>query len=354
MTRTVATPRAAIVGAGWIADHGHLPGYARAGVEVVAIADIDEAAASELASKHGVGRVDTDWRTMLAEVQPDVVSVCVPNMWHAEIALGAIEAGAHVLCEKPLATSVDEAERMFAAAHEANVVLMADQNTRFQPRNRVLREAVDRGDLGAVYFAETVYARRLGIPGWGSFTSQAASFGGAVCDIGVHALDLAVWLMDNPRPVSVSATTATEFGTRDEVADARGRHWEPSAFDVEDFGAAFVRFELPSGRDASLVLRASWAAHIEGNEEWLQLVGTEGGVRNDPPVRYRLDGGEQLTEPLEDPTHAPGWNEAIAHFVDCVRGDASPLVTPEETLNVQRVLNGMYDSAALGREVRFD
>ena len=185
---------------------------------------------------------------MLAEVQPDIVSVCVPNMWHAEIALGAIEAGAHVLCEKPLATSVDEAERMFAAAGEADVVLMADQNTRFQPRNRVLREAVDRGDLGEVYFAETVYARRLGIPGWGSFTSQAASFGGAVCDIGVHALDLAVWLMDNPRPVSVSATTATEFGTRDEVADARGRHWEPSAFDVEDFGAAFVRFELPSGR----------------------------------------------------------------------------------------------------------
>ncbi len=99
---------------------------------------------------------------------------------------------------------------------------------------------------------------------------------------------------------------------------------------------------------------ASWAAHIEGNEEWLQLVGTEGGVRNDPPVRYRLDGGEQLTEPLEDPTHAPGCDEAIAHFVDCVRGDASPLVTPEETLNVQRILDGMYDSAASGREVRFD
>jgi predicted dehydrogenase len=354
VTKTVANPRAAIVGAGWIADHGHLPAYAAAGVEVAAIADIDEAVASALAERHGVPRVDSDWRQMLAEVQPDIVSVCVPNMWHAEIALGAIEAGAHVFCEKPLATSLDEAERMFAAARAADVVLMADQNTRFQPRNRVLREAIDRGDLGEIYFVETVYARRMGIPGWGSFTSRAHSFGGAVCDIGVHALDLAVSLLGNPRPRSVSATTATEFGTREDVAELRGRHWEPSAFDVEDFGAAFVRFEQPSGREASLVMRASWAAHIEGNEEWIQLQGTDGGLRNDPPVRYRHDGGEPLTEPLEAPPHGPGWNEAVAHFVDCVRGDASPLVTPEETLNVQRILNGIYDSAASGHEVRFD
>lgn len=354
MTRTVANPRAAIVGAGWIADHGHLPGYAAAGVEVAAIADIDRDAAGELAAKHGVARIDTDWRQMLAEVQPDVVSVCVPNMWHAEVALGAIEAGAHVLCEKPLATSLDEAERMFAAAGDADVVLMAEQNSRFQPRNRVLRQAVDHGELGEIYFAEAVYARRLGIPGWGSFTSRASSFGGAVCDIGVHALDLAVSLMGNPRPRSVSATTATEFGTREEVAELRGRHWDPAAFDVEDFGAAFVRFELPSGRDASLMMRASWAAHIGANEEWIQLIGTRGGLRNDPPVRFRLEGSEQLTEPLEDPPPGPGWSDVIAHFLDCVRGDAVPLITPAETLNVQRILNGIYESAASGREVRFD
>ena len=115
-----------------------------------------------------------------------------------------------------------------------------------------------------------------------------------------------------------------------------------------------MRFETAVGREAALILRASWAAHIEGNEEWLQLVGTAGGLRNDPPVRYRLEGGEQLTEPLEDPAHAPGWNESIAHFIACVRGDTSLLVTPEETLNVQRILNGIYTSAATGREVRFD
>lgn len=345
---TVQTPKAAVIGTGWIAEHGHMPAYKKAGVEVIAVSDVIEERAQAVAASYGVPSAYAGWREMLATEKPDVVSVCVPNVYHAEITLAALAAGAHVLCEKPIATSVDEARSMFAAAAENRRFLMADQNTRFKPENQRLMRAIGEGLVGDIYHVESVYERRLGIPGWGSFTKKSASFGGALCDIGVHALDLAQWLMGNPAPVSVSATVGAHFGSRPEIAALRDDAWDAATFDVDDFAAVFVRYET----GASVILRSSWAAHIAEPKEYIRIWGTEGGLTNDPPTLFSFREGKDTDDALETTGEkTPGWNEAVAHFIDVVRGDAEPMVREEQTMNVQRMINAAYESGASGREV---
>jgi len=355
--------KAAIIGAGWIAEHCHLPGYRRAEIEVAAIADIVPQQAAKQAAAFGVARTYTDWRQLLKEERPDIVSVCVPNMFHAEVALGALKAGAHVLCEKPLATSVAQAAEMFDTARRQGVLLMAGQSQRFRPNNDAIKERVDAGDLGDVYHTEAVYIRRLGIPTWGTFTQSSYAYGGALCDIGVHSLDLAVWFMGNPRPVSVSAATERRFGDRPDLGALRGEWdsqkyaaedygalqgvWDAAAFDVEDFATAFVRFE----NGATLYLQAAWASHIEHRRQYVKLLGTDGGAITDPPSVHRLEGGMPADEVLSVP-RSTGWEAEVCHFVDAVRGETPLLVREEETMNVQRILNAAYESAALRHEVQ--
>lgn len=345
--RTTSDPKVAVIGAGWIAEHGHLPGYEQAGVKVAAIADVEPAAAGRMAESFGIAHTYDSWREMLDEERPDVVSICVPNMLHAELAIGSLQSGAHVLCEKPLATSVADARAMFDAARAGDLLLMANQSTRFQPDSQLVRETVESGALGHIYHAEAVYARRLGIPTWGSFTRKASSFGGALCDIGVHSLDLAVWLIGNPPAVSVSAAVEMRFGMRPEVAELGKNAWDPALFDVEDFATAFVRFE----NGATLSLRTSWAAHMVQNERYVRLLGTDAGLTTDPPTVFRAIGGDRESEVLPAVEPSPGWSEAVAHFLAAVAGQATLLVTEDETMNVQRILNAAYESAELKREV---
>jgi predicted dehydrogenase len=345
----VAAPRAAVIGAGWIAEHCHLPGYRRAGVEVAAVADLVEERAAAMAAAFGARAVYADWREMLREEKPDLVSVCLPNVFHHEAVMAALAAGAHVLCEKPLATSLAQAEEMFEAARKRRLLLMAEQNVRFRKANQVIKERLAAGELGEVYHAEAVYIRRLGIPNWGSFTMKRFSAGGALLDIGVHVVDLALWFMDNPRPVTVSAQTEMRFGRRPEIAAARHGAWNPDLFDVEDFATAFVRFQ----GGATLYLQTSWASHIEQSREYVRLLGTEAGVVNDPPAFYRLREGRPEDEPLDIPRMS-GWLESVQHFVDAAAGRVECAVKPEETLNAQRILDAAYASAARGREVEVE
>lgn len=343
--------RIAIVGAGFITRIGHLPGYTAAGANVVALCDLDTERARGLAAQFGVEPVFyTDWRAMLAEQRPDVVSVCLPNTLHEEVVLASLEAGAHVLCEKPLAVSVASAERMFAAAHRAGRHLMAAQNFRWSPGTLAIRGVVDRGDLGEIYYAEATALRRLGIPSWGDFHRSEMSAGGPLLDIGVHMLDQTLWLMGNPRAVRVSATIERRFGQRPEIAAISGA-WDPERFDVEDFAVAFIRLE----GGGSIVLRAAWAAHLEaGTVMSTRLVGTEGGATTDPPAVYRLRGGLPTEEKFPNLPQSRAYILEIAHFLAVARGEAAPLVKEEETLNVQRILNAAYQSAAAGHEVAIE
>jgi predicted dehydrogenase len=338
-----------IIGAGFITRIGHLPGYSAAGVEVAGLCDVRPERAEALAKQFPIVRtLYTDWREMLERERPDIVSICLPNVLHEEPVIAALEQGAHVLCEKPLAPTVASAERMFAAARRAGKVLMAAQNFRWAPGSIAIRSAVDGGQIGDVYYAEATAMRRMGIPSWGDFHRSELSAGGPLLDIGVHMLDLALWLMGNPSATRVSAVIDRRFGQRPEIAALRGNAWDPAAFDVEDFAVAFVR--LAGG--GSLLLRASWAAHLEAMQTMsVRLVGTEAGATTDPPAVYRLRGGLPTEERFTTLPQNRSYELEIAHFLDVVRGNAEPLVREEETLNVQRILNAAYRSAAEGTEV---
>jgi predicted dehydrogenase len=342
----VADIKAAVVGAGWIATHGHLPGHKKAGANLVAIADVAPGLADKVAAEFGVPRAYADWREMLAREKPDVVSVCVPNAFHEEVVLGALEAGAHVLCEKPLAPSTAQAQRMFEAADRAGRYLMVAQNLRFRPVNQRVHQLARAGEFGRIYHAEAFYVRRLGIPTWGSFTQSRSSAGGAMLDIGVHVLDCALWFMGGPEPTEVSAQVESLFGTRPEVAAARGNAWDPAQFDVDDFASAFVRF----ANGATLSLQACWASHIERDREYVHVLGTDAGASNETGMVYRLRDGQKVDEALELP-RVPGWEETVAHFLRVVDGQEHLQVLPEETLRVQRILDACYESARLGRAV---
>lgn len=346
----MAEPRVAIIGAGFITRIGHLPGYRAANANVVAICDLLPERAQPLADQYGVPTVYSDWRAMLAAEQPDVVSVCLPNVLHREPTLAALAQGAHVVCEKPLATSVAEAEEMFAAARRAGRVLITGQNYRFTPAAKVIKAAVEAGDLGEIYFGEAIAMRRFGIPTWGEFHQKARSFGGSLLDIGVHMLDQTLWLMGSPRPLRVSATLETRWGTRPEVAALRGGAWNPETFDVDDFATAFVRLE----GGATLLLRSSWAAHIGANEMGSRLVGTQGGAQTEPPALFRLRHGYTVDEQfvgLPDRSRVNPYEEEFKHFMRVFRGEEAPLITETQTMDVQRVLNAAYRSAELGLEV---
>jgi predicted dehydrogenase len=344
-----AGPRIAIIGAGFITRIGHLPGYSAAGANVVAICDVDEEPANKLAKQYGVPEVYADWRDMIEREQPDIVSVCLPNVLHREPTLFALEAGAHVLCEKPLATSVAEAGEMFASARKAGRHLMAAQNWRWDAGSRAIRRVVDTGDLGEIYHAEATALRRMGIPTWGVFHQSKLSSGGALLDVGVHMLDLAVWLMDNPEPVRVSAATERRFGTRPEIAKMMRSAWDPEAFDVEDFAVALVHF----ANGATLLLRTSWAAHIDAETFSVRLVGTEAGATTVPPTIFRNHAGIPADEHLQV-QKTSSYEREIQHWLRVVAGTEQQIVTPSETINVQRIINAAYRSAAERREVEVE
>lgn len=342
----MSEPRIGVIGAGWAARVVHLPGFRAAGQRVAAICDLDPEPARALAAQYDIPRVYTDWREMLATERLDAVSVCVPNRFHRELVLAALEAGAHVLCEKPLAVSVAEAREMFAAAARHGRILMAAQSFRFDAGPRAIHRIVQAGHLGEIYYAEATAMRRMGIPTWGTFHQSSHSAGGALLDIGVHMLDLAVWLMGNPEPVRVSASVQRRFGHRPEIASVFRKAWDPDRFDVEDFAIALVHF----ANGVTLVVRSAWAAHIEKQVFNVTLCGDEAGATTHPPVIYRNREGIPADERLQV-TESRMYEREIAHWVRVLRGESEPVVKPAETINVQRILEAAYRSAAEGREV---
>jgi predicted dehydrogenase len=283
---------------------------------------------------------------MLDVEKPDAVSVAVPNTMHEELAVAALESGAHVLCEKPISTTVAAAQRMFDAARKSKRWLMAAQQYRWAEGAMAIKKAIDAGELGHIYYAEATALRRLWIPGR-AFIRSDMSGGGPLFDVGVHMLDQAIWLMGNPRAIAVSATIDRQFGDRPEIAAISGGGYEPADFDVEDFAVAFVRLE----GGATLVLRASWAAHIQDGEFTSKLVGSKAGATVEPPAIHRLVDGKPADEVFTDLPETNAYTLELAHFVAVVRGETEPLVREEETMNVQRILNAAYESAESGREV---
>lgn len=341
-----------IIGAGGITE-AHLEAIKEEPrAEVVAIADISSEIAAHRAKRHGIPHVYTDYETMLKETDTDAIIVCVPNYLHADATIASLAAGKHLLCEKPMAMDAEQAEEMIVAAKKADKILMVAQNNRFRSDAQQVKAWLNEGKLGDIYHAKTGWVRRNGIPGWGSwFTQKEFAGGGPLIDIGVHMLDLTLWLLDYPKPVSVLGQTYSQFGPKKRGLSEWGKIDDHGKFDVEDMAVAMITFE--SG--LSLTLDASWASHIEEENVFLKLYGQEGGaslrlMENQFKVFHEWNGVTATTD-LTPKSEKERVN-LFRNFIDAIEGKAEILCKPEQALYINRLIEAIYVSAQKGEAVR--
>ena len=348
------TLNVAVIGLGM--GRGHLDSYLNnPRARVVGICDTDTARLAEQQKKAKLpdDRCFTDYKAMLArtrELGLQAVSVALPNVLHCPVTCDCFRAGLHVLCEKPMAMNVKQARQMLAASERAGRKLMINFSFRFREQSALLKRYVDSGAIGQIYFGRTAWHRRRGLPKFGGwFGLKELSGGGPIIDLGVHRLDLAMWLMGSPRPVSVSGST---YG----ALAARLATEQKKAFDVEDLGCALIRFD----NGATLIMEASWAGFSEKAEDMVtQLYGTHGGIiqRNvgegyDFEARaYTEQAGGGLWE-LRLQQAGFKAPSAYEEFVSAVLEDRQPSATGQHGLDVQAILDGIYKSAATGKEIR--
>ncbi len=343
--------KAGVIGLGMGSGHARRMA-AHAGVELTALADQDETRLAQAADAHGVARRYRDGAELLAREKLDIVCIATPNALHKPLAIQALESGAHVLCEKPMAMNADEAAAMIEASRRTGRRLMINFSSRFDPSAWAMKREVQAGTVGDIYYARTTWLRRRGMPGFGSwFGRKELSGGGPLIDLGVHRLDLALWLMDYPQPVWIMASVY------DHLASALARE-QNKAFDVEDFAVALIKF----ANGATLSLEASWAGHIRRREQIeTHILGTRGGMRQcnpDPKSDYSMETEVYVTRHgIEcDLRTGRGYDlipDAMTHFADCILADKPHMATAEEGLTVQRLLDAIYASAACGRPLRY-
>jgi predicted dehydrogenase len=340
--------RVGMVGVGGIGLDQHIPGWSKVPfAEVTALADPALTALERAGAILPEARHFEDWDDLVARDDIDIVDVCTPNALHAPISLAALQAGKHVLCEKPLATSIADVKTLMEAARTANRMLMAAQQLRFDKTSRQLKTLIDDGLLGEVYYARAQWLRRRLLPARPTFTERRLSGGGAALDIGVHVLDLACWFMGWPEPVSVSASLGTYLAHRPDLAGEWG-DWDHARIDVEDFAAGFVRF----ANGATLTLETSWLAFQPERETVkVQCYGTHGGLLWPDGIIVRETKHSPHDLHLADVSRNPAHHEEILAFAEAVRDGGPSPIPIAETLKGIQVLEAFYRSSELKREV---
>ncbi|MEI6512291.1 MAG: Gfo/Idh/MocA family oxidoreductase [bacterium] len=347
--KTTKTPQLKVGVIGLGMGQGHVKRFnTHPDCKVVAIADMDKIRLEACKEKEGVEKGYTDGFDMISKEKLDIICVATPNKFHMPYTIAALESGAHVLCEKPMAMNAEEARKMNAAAKKANKRIMIDFSYRFGKQIWALKGQVDSGLLGDVYYGRTTWLRRRGIPNFGGwFGQKELAGGGPLIDLGVHRVDMALWLMGYPKPVSVMGVTAGFIGA--EMAKKQNKK-----YDVEDFAAGFVKFE----NGAALSVEASWASNIKENDRMVtELLGTKGGIK-----QYNLDEGYEFEAEIyiereglqyDMKLHPPIPDAPIAmhHFADAILNDTPHTATGEEGLIVMEILDALYESAATGKPV---
>jgi predicted dehydrogenase len=343
-----------VIGTGGIFHALHSPVYLNhPEAELTAVCDIIQDKAQSYANVHGISNVYQDYRKLLEQSDIDAVDICTPNLIHSEITIAALKAGKHVLCEKPDAINSVEALKMAQAAEESGKLLMVMRNNRFRPASQFLKDFIEKGHMGEIYTGRCGWIRRRGIPGKGGwFTTKELSGGGPLIDLGVHFIDLAVWLMGNPKPMTVTGATYTKFAESniaDSVHSGFGETKSTGIFDVEDLASGFIRFQ----NGASLQLEFSWASNIEEEMNFLELRGTKAGfsLRNSElKIFGEIEGVLCNIEPklAQD---SGGHKANIEHFIKCIQGSAKPIFVPEQGVQMIKILSAIYESAESNREV---
>lgn len=353
--------RTVLIGCGWIGEDKHMPGLlANEEVEIVALCDIVEQEALRFQTIFGLpgAAVFTDYRKLLAKIRPDIVHIATPNPLHCEMTVAALEAGCHVLCEKPMAVTKAECEKMIAAAKKADRKLSIGYQWRYRPEALYIKALCDAGKLGDIYYAKAHAARYRAVPKWGEYLS-GNNGGGVLIDGAPHALDLTLWAMNNYEPYSVKAHTYRKM--IDRPAGNIWGEWTREEFNVEDSGFAFITMK----NGATIYLEAAWTINLlSGGDMKTTLCGTEAGADMFGAGGLRINGVQlgkpYVLEPDLSVSPAPFTVKPLApslresrEFTAAIRSGAEPFVRPEEALVVTQIIEGIYASASSGREIFF-
>ncbi|MBP1993943.1 Gfo/Idh/MocA family protein [Paenibacillus eucommiae] len=348
--------RIAVIGAGSISSV-HLQSYANnPQVELVAICDKNEARAKEKAEQFGAAKIFTDYKQLLADPDIDAVSICTWNNSHAEISIAALDAGKHVLCEKPLCKTVAEAKLVEEAVQRSGKVLQVGFVRRYADNTQILRKFIDAGDLGEIYYAKASCLRRLGNPG-GWFSDIEKSGGGPLIDLGVHVIDICWYLMGKPKVKSVSGNTYRKLGNRANIQNLsfyQAADYNPDVNDVEDLANALIRFE----NGASLMVDVSFTMHALKDEIGVKIYGDKGGAEIEPELQIiteKYDTILNLTPQVDQLGFdaIKGFANEIGHFVNSCQGNADTLSPVEDGVEMMKILCGIYESAEKGIEIQF-
>ena len=348
MNSPTSPVRVGIIGAG--IGRQHLRGYLSVpGARVTAICDLDTTLAAQLAEENSLeAQIFSDFTALLEADCVDAVSVCVPNFLHASVASACLEAGIHVLCEKPLALNALEAQSIAEAARKSGKICMVGQVLRFRDDVLALKAEIESGKVGEIYYARAMARRTKGIPKWGGwFTQQKLAGGGPLIDTGVHILDLAWWLSSCPRPIAASGVAYDKFGPRKLGLGAGGAANEDGVFDVEDLAAGMVRFE----NGLSIHFEAAWAIHAERDERFCHLHGTQGAILWDDAPKI-IDQNGAVT-PLSS-GGGDAWTREMAHFIGCIQNGTAPDPDAAQGVVMMQMLDALYQSAREGREVSIE
>jgi predicted dehydrogenase len=347
--------RFGFIGAGQIAYYAAEAVLRHPDARLVAIQDLSLERLKTLQKKFSLQYAHEKIEDLLANKDVDAVYIAVPNKFHIPLTIQALEAGKHVLLEKPFAMNADEAAKAIAIAEKSGLTLMLGMNQRFTADSQKIKQLVEQGVLGDIYHAKAYWFRRAGIPKLGTwFANREMAGGGSLYDIGVHMLDLCLWTMNNFEPVSVTGATYTKFGNRGlgEGGWGLSDRVDSAPFDVDDFATALIRF----ANGASVSLDTSWACHqASGSREGVDVYGTEGGATLRPAKLFRGSAGLPATYEIVDELKMSlkmPHQERFHNFINYLRGEEELCVTTHQALVVQKILDAIAESNRTGKEVR--
>ncbi|WP_430610141.1 Gfo/Idh/MocA family protein [Enterococcus sp. DIV0876] len=354
------TVKVGIIGCGGIANGKHMPALSQvAEVEMVAFCDLIVERAVEAKAIFGTedAQVFSDYQEMLAQADLDVIHVCTPNASHAELSIAALEADCHVMCEKPMAKTTEEAKAMIEAANRTGKKLTIGYQNRFRKDSRYLHEVCSEGQLGNIYFGKAHAIRRRAVPTWGVFLDEEAQGGGPLIDIGTHALDLTLWMMNNYKPKFVVGKAYHELSQTKNAANAWGS-WDPEKFSVEDSAFGFVVME----NGATIFLEASWALNsLDVKEAKTTLIGSKAGADMNNGLTINGEDHSLLYEKnIELETGGVDFYEGTGEtpeileaqsWINAIINDTEPVVKPEEAMVVTEILEAIYKSSNTGEPV---
>lgn len=330
--------RIGIIGVGGIAQGRHIPSFRKNSDQciITALSDVNIERARESAEKYNIPHVFEDYRELFSVV--DAVCICTPNKFHAEISVAALKAGVHVMCEKPMALSSEECEAMIAAAKEEDKVLAIAYHYRFMKESQAAKSVMH--EVGTPLVVRVQALRRRKVPGWGVFTNKELQGGGSLIDYGCHLLDLALWLMGNPKQIAVSGSTYNTLSKMPNQVNLWGKY-DHETFNVDDHVTAYIKFDT----GASLLFETSWAANIKDDQETVSISGVHGGLSVFPFELYTTKNGMLFNSeagwlPGEED---PGLPQA-KNFVDACLGLGELVVKPEEALQVSQIIDRIYES----------